>query len=392
MTVIRGIDSWWEPTDQQIAAAKAQGYGAWLGYFKQPPPDNNDGIFNGWSDDAFRRVLAGGIDTAAFVSSRQDAAWVKARAAALGIVTILDCEPSVLGNAWSNAAAQDAWLAQSGSGIYGSGPRYGATNVVAQHRDHGHPCLVVSDYESIPGAGAQSWPNDPLPAAPTVTGWQYAGSVTLSFGTVDLSIFDPALLAVAPVPPPPPPEEVEMLLINTPSQGVWLLSGSLFVHVDTPAVESSLLNDGNVKAVTIDDAFFNLLWHASTAKTDVLLNTIIAKVHEAPAAVIAWPTTPQGGITTIQLWYRVIDGTLVQFNDPVLGGTEQGYALKAGIVNAARVEAAADLENHINVTVYNAQGGVAAAVYYDGTWHGTDLSNPQLWTPTAGQATTALQP
>lgn len=195
MTTVLGADSWWEPDAQQIATAKANGVGAWLGYFKQ----GNDGIYgNGWSDATFQAVKAAGLLTAAYCGN-SDPAWVKARAASLGITAILDVEPSVLGNAWANAGQWDQWMRAAGAGAYGSGPRYGATNVATQHLHCNHPCLVVSDYESgIGGYASASWPaGDPRPDAPTVTGWQYAGSQGTPYGTVDLGIYDAAVFTGA---------------------------------------------------------------------------------------------------------------------------------------------------------------------------------------------------
>lgn len=200
MTAVTGVDSWWEPDSAQIAAAKAAGYGAWLGYISNGSYAHPDGIYHGWADATFQAIQAAGLLTAAYCSSRDDAAWVKAKAASLGIRAILDCEPSVMSN-WADAAAQDAWLNVSGTAVYGSGPRYGATNVMNQHLGHGHPGLVLADYSL--GDEGTTWPvRDSRPSG-SLTGWQYAGGVDFAGGQVDIGHYDLALLQLhAPQPIP----------------------------------------------------------------------------------------------------------------------------------------------------------------------------------------------
>ena len=192
MTVVKGVDSAWEPNAAQIATAKANGVGAWLGYCKI----GNDGILHGWADATFRLVKAGGLQTAGFCSTRADQAALKARAASLGIVLISDVESSVNGG---DGPHVDPALAISGAGLYGGGPRGDGT--IPRHLPHNHHSYVVSDYElnaSTVGRGTLSWPpHDPRPAGPC--GWQYAGGTAMPWGVTDLAVYDAALFgAIAP--------------------------------------------------------------------------------------------------------------------------------------------------------------------------------------------------
>src|ERR1022692_2574813 len=88
MTVLKGVDSWQEPTAGQVASAKANGIQVWAGYFKI----GNDGIYHGWADATFKLVQAGGLHTLAFCSTRANPVALKARAATLGIVIVADVE------------------------------------------------------------------------------------------------------------------------------------------------------------------------------------------------------------------------------------------------------------------------------------------------------------
>ncbi len=184
MTVLKGVDSWQEPTAAQIATAKANGISVWAGYFKI----GNDGIYHGWTDATFRLVQAGGLHTLAFCSTRADPAALKARAAALGIVIVADVESSVNGG---DGPTVDPWLAASGAHLYGGGPRGDGT--IPRHLPHGHTAYMVADYEQRPGWGTASWPiGDPKPNAPVA--WQYAGGGSHPWGNTDLAIYDEAFV------------------------------------------------------------------------------------------------------------------------------------------------------------------------------------------------------
>ena len=68
----------------------------------------------------------------------------------------------------------------------------------------------------------------------------------------------------------PTQEETEMLLVYTPSEGIWFLSGSLYVYVDAPDAANSAAAAG-VKSWTVSEKIHQELLAASQA-------------HAAPAA------------------------------------------------------------------------------------------------------------
>lgn len=62
-----------------------------------------------------------------------------------------------------------------------------------------------------------------------------------------------------PAPQPSPTQEDEMLIIAAPSgQGIWLLSGSLFIQIGNPQTQQNLLAAG-VKKAAVDVDTFNAL-------------------------------------------------------------------------------------------------------------------------------------
>jgi hypothetical protein len=209
MAVVKGVDSDWEPTAQQLSVAKANGVGAWLGYFKI----GNDGILAGWSDAAFHLVKAAGLQTAAYCSTRADQTALKARAAALDIVLISDVESSVNGG---NGPYVDPALAVSGAGLYGGGPRGDGT--IPAHLPHHHARYVVSDYElcaETVGRGALSWPpHDARPAAGIPVGWQYQGGTAMPWGVTDLGVYDDAFFLTST-----PSEDAMFLATTTRTSG-----------------------------------------------------------------------------------------------------------------------------------------------------------------------------
>lgn len=174
------LDSDWEPSAAQVAAAKSAGWQAWLGYLQTKP-----GVYlaGPWSDAAFGVVRAGGLLTGAYVSGWDDPTALRAKAAALGITIILDVESGIRGDGlWV-----DPFLAASGAAIYGD------IAVMTAHATHGHPAYVFAGYPG--GPQSATWPSyGPVldPARPT--GWQYQGTTQEPFGAVDLSNFDQAAL------------------------------------------------------------------------------------------------------------------------------------------------------------------------------------------------------
>jgi hypothetical protein len=265
---VRGCDSWWQPSAQQIATAKANGIGAWLGYFS----DGHDGIYGGgWSDDTFRLVQSGGLLTAAFCSYRAYAATWKARAEALGIVLILDVERSVDGG---DGPAVDPWLAASGARLYGCGPGAGTPNVMTTHLMHGHSGYQVADYRVIPGSGSLSWPAQPRPGI-MPTAWQYAGTQTKPWGDVDLGVYDEAFIS------PGVPEEEEMAwFLYTVAGGdgtQYVFTGSAVVAQDNVTTIEAMVAQGCLKTTTP--------------------STVDAAEH---ARFVAATTPATGGLTAVQ--------------------------------------------------------------------------------------------
>lgn len=174
-------DSWWEPSVTQIAIARAAGFGAWLGYFKQTATDD---IYSGWSDATFKLVQAGGLKTGAYCSQHDDPTWVRTRAAALGIIAILDDESGID----PDNSGTDAWLTTAGAHLYGG------SGVQATHRTHGHVGYVFSEYPTAGNPSGLNWPNGfAIPEPPRPLGWQYSDKGSIAGLTVDLSIFDPAI-------------------------------------------------------------------------------------------------------------------------------------------------------------------------------------------------------
>ena len=181
------IDSGMQPNAQQIAAAKADGVEAWLGYRSSTTHEN---LAHPWVPATFARIKAGGLLTGAYYSGLDDPAWCKADAASLGIKGFLDCENGIRGDGvWT-----DPWLDASGFHLYGG------STVQTNHRTHGHEGYVFAAYPG--GVQTATWPSyqaAPSPARPV--GWQYLGTQSKPYGVVDLCNFDPALLGTAPVPP-----------------------------------------------------------------------------------------------------------------------------------------------------------------------------------------------
>jgi hypothetical protein len=230
--MITVVDSWWEPNAAQIVQAKGQSVDGWCGYFDGP------GIYHGWADATFQRILAAGLKTGAYCSYRADPLAMKARAAALGIPIFLDVERSVDGG---DGPAVDPWLNASGAALYGNGPRYGAGNPIQDHLSHGHAGYILSDGSL--GNQNRSWPaQDPRPPQPC--GWQYRNGVQTSFGTVDFCHFDEALFAVTP---PPPSRRTEMLIMFLArgvdgNVGVFISNGIHFKHVENDVQYNDYIN------------------------------------------------------------------------------------------------------------------------------------------------------
>lgn len=272
VTAILVADSAGPPTDAQIAAAKAAGVGAWCGYFS----NGSDNILENWPDSAFQAVLAGGLKTLAFCSQLNDPASCKARAASLGIPICLDCESGIA----PDNAATEAWILASGSGLYGG------SVAQANHATHSHSFYVFAEY---PGwTQTASWPPgaaQPSPARPMA--WQWADNGSYGGRTVDLSNYDAAIFGSAPTT-----EEADMILIvDTPTEGVWALSGSAYFHIDDPETLTSLQASGACApgTWTLDEGQHQLLIASSNAAVLAAIKAI-----PAPQAGAAGKPGPAG--------------------------------------------------------------------------------------------------
>lgn len=174
------VDSGAQPTDAQLATAKAAGVGAWLGYRASSSAMN---LAYPWPAETFARIKAAGLLTGAYYSGLEDPAWAKADAAALGIPGFLDCESAIRGDgAWT-----DPWLEATGFRLYGD------ASVQTVHWTHGHAGYVFAGYPG--GAQTATWPSyAPQPNPPRPMGWQYLGTQSTPYGVVDLCNFDAELL------------------------------------------------------------------------------------------------------------------------------------------------------------------------------------------------------
>lgn len=251
MSVVRVLDSSVMPTASQVAQAKAAGYEAWLGYLGKA----GDNLLDPWTAAAFATVRAGGLLTGAYCSGDDTPAWVKATAASYGLtLTILDVE----GGIRPDGTWVDPWLDTAGSGIYGLQP------VMEAHHGHGHPCYVGAADLGTSAPGTWSAFFGPRPTPPRPTGWQHSSGQVAGV-TVDFSNFDSAIFGQ---------EDTDMMLqVNTPKAGIWLLSGSMYVHIVDPTPDLSTLRAAGILAPgvwTIDTAQHADLLEASRSATPPL--------------------------------------------------------------------------------------------------------------------------
>jgi len=223
-------DSVMPPSAAQIAAAKAAGYGAWLGGFAGP------NILYGWADADFRRVIAGGLLTGAYCSRLADPLAMKARAAGLGIVLIQDDESGI---APFDIAATDAFLVASGASLYGG------SQVMSAHYAHAHPAYVYAGYPG--GVQTTTWPPG-VAAPPQPKGWQWANANLhpQPFGSIDTSNFDPAVLAA---PTPTKEDNVTGFLVNYDG-GIWIVYITENGLVKQPMLDGALVGGLNGQGFT----------------------------------------------------------------------------------------------------------------------------------------------
>ena len=239
---VRVLDSSAPPTAAQVAQAKAAGWGAWFGYLGQA----GDNLLNPWTQADFQTVTDGGLLTGAYCSGQDDPAWVKATAAAWGLhVVVLDDEAGIK----TDGSWVSSWCATAGAGLYGNGA------VMREHAtDPAVPFLVLAAYPG--GTQSATWSTTEAGCTTSKpTGWQWAGTVPMFGTTVDCANYDPTIFDA-------PEENDDMLIVNTPSEGIWLLSGGLYAHIMDPATVTSMSQAG-VKTVSVDDATHQNLVTAS---------------------------------------------------------------------------------------------------------------------------------
>lgn len=128
-----------------------------------------------------------------------------------------------------------------------------------------------------------------------------------------------------------------IVLVNTPSEGIWMLSGSLYCHVDDPAVLNSLQATGacSPQPWTIDE-----------------------NMHQGLVAARAGSTSPfvVGATGSSGLWLQT-DGVLVP-----LQNTEDAQAyLDAGARSVALSAAGLTALEQAYTTTPSAGGGLTAA-------------------------------
>ena len=158
--MIAGLDSSFDvPSAAQLAEAKRHGVRMWSGYLQTRPGVN---IGHAWEQAEFARVRAAGLAVMAFCSGDDDPVACKNLAAAWGVRLCLDVESGIRGDGpWVQA-----WLHQSGAGLYGNAPVF-ANRQAAFY--------VLAAY---PGNNPTStWTNDPLHPRPHgPCGWQWQGT------------------------------------------------------------------------------------------------------------------------------------------------------------------------------------------------------------------------
>jgi hypothetical protein len=243
------IDSWWEPTDAQLAIAVAHGIVGWSGYLKYNATDR---IYHGWADATFERVLAHGLVAYGYCSGWAPAGWAAARARALGIKAMLDVESTVR----PDGAWVDPWLTASpGVGIYAGGATLNA------HRTHRHDGYQIGFYPGGADPGID-WPTaNARPNGPCA--WQYTDKVFIAgIGTVDGSHFGVGWNQAAVAANT---RDIDMACIVNVSGGggQWLLSGDLYVQLDPASAAGSV---SVLPQITVDaNEHANILAHARSA-------------------------------------------------------------------------------------------------------------------------------
>jgi hypothetical protein len=176
--MIRALDSSTPPSAQQVAQAKAAGYGLWSGYLASR---EGVGLLRTWNRAEFDIARGCGAAPLAFCSGWDDPTSCKVLAGQWNVPLCLDVESGIRGDGtWVQA-----WLDGSGAGLYGN------PSVFANRRA---PFFVMAAYPgSDPG---RTWQGTP-PAMPH--GWQYQGTTSMFGISVDLTYLDDWFGASPPV-------------------------------------------------------------------------------------------------------------------------------------------------------------------------------------------------
>lgn len=222
MTLPIVLDSWWEPSLQQVQQAKAAGVVGWFGYFSQYPGE--DAIYHGWADPTFKMIQANGLVSGAYVSGWDDPGYCQSRATSLGVIAILDCETSIKAEPYNGVYWVDTWLKAAPSiGLYSNT----GSGVLENHVAHNHPCYVAAAYPG--GSGGYSdpgtyWVGD-VATPSTPYGWQYADTSQIPGFNCDSSHLQPSLLALANRTPIQ--DNVDMaswiIVATTDGNGEWVV-------------------------------------------------------------------------------------------------------------------------------------------------------------------------
>lgn len=158
--MIAGLDSSFDvPSAAQLAEAKQHGVRMWSGYLQTRSGVN---IGHAWEQAEFARVRTAGLAVLAFCSGLDDPVACKNLAAAWGVRLCLDVEGGIRGDGpWVQA-----WLHQSGAGLYGNAPVF-ANRQAAFY--------VLAAY---PGDNpTRTWTSDPhYPRPNGPCGWQWQGT------------------------------------------------------------------------------------------------------------------------------------------------------------------------------------------------------------------------
>jgi len=231
MTIEGRDSSFSKPTAQQALQAKAAGVRVWSLYLATRAGVN---LASTASQQEFDRARLCGGTPLGFCSGFDDPLAVRQKAAAWNVRPCLDVESGIRGDGpWVQA-----WLDASGAGLYGGHGVHGGRRAAF---------YVLGAYPRFGDPFGASWDASARPDG--LCGWQWAGS-HVEFGcVVDSTWFDDGFAA-----PDPPAEELTMLLFDVGPTGTWLLSGNLYVHVDSPATLSGLQAQG-LKTAPVDQAF-----------------------------------------------------------------------------------------------------------------------------------------